>query len=86
MHRHSGSAKAAVRIARLNGRVTIEVEDDGKGMSAEMLRDIASSNSHGVGLRGMRERIQVSGGKLEVVSNGKGTKVRAEVPVHGEKK
>jgi signal transduction histidine kinase len=86
VHRHSGSAKAAVRIGRVNGHVTIEVEDEGKGMPAEMLRKIASSNSPGVGLRGMRERIQVSGGKLEVVSDGKGTKVRAEVPVHGERK
>ena len=50
-------------------------------MPAEMISKIASSNSPGVGLRGMRERIQVSGGKLEVMSNGKGTKVRAEVPV-----
>ena len=81
VHRHSGSAKAAVRMSRQNGCITIEVEDEGKGMPAEMISKIASSNSPGVGLRGMRERIQVSGGKLEVMSNGKGTKVRAEVPV-----
>ena len=31
VHRHSGSAKAAVRMSRQNGCITIEVEDEGQG-------------------------------------------------------
>ena len=61
--------------------VVLEVQDEGKGVPAEALQFGDSIEALGVGLRGMHERVRQLGGKLEVVSNGKGTTVRAMVPL-----
>ena len=79
VHRHSGSSKAVISIARLGDVVSLEVEDYGKGMSPDKLREIQSQGS-GVGIRGMRERVRQFNGHLEVVASGSGTKVSAKFP------
>ena len=81
IHRHSGSATASIRLGQADGRIVLEVEDEGRGMTAEELADIASGAALGVGLRGMRERIKDFGGELEIRSKGQGTKVKAVVPI-----
>jgi PAS domain S-box-containing protein len=77
IHRHSGSATAAIRISRQNGIVSLEVKDDGKGIPAEKLVQVNASGTVGVGFRGMRERLRQLGGSLEVRSDEKGTIVAA---------
>jgi PAS domain S-box-containing protein len=77
IHRHSGSATAAIRISRENGVVSLEVKDDGKGIPAEKLTQVNASGTVGVGFRGMRERLRQLGGSLEVRSDEKGTIVAA---------
>jgi signal transduction histidine kinase len=42
IHRHSGSTKATIRIAREGDHVFLEVQDEGKGMSTEKLSAIQS--------------------------------------------
>jgi signal transduction histidine kinase len=59
----------------------MEVEDEGRGLTVDELSAIASGETVGVGLRGMRERISDFGGELEVISTGQGTKVRAVIPI-----
>ena len=81
IHRHSDSATASIRLAQADGHIVLEVEDEGRGISAEELADIASGLALGVGLRGMRERIKDFGGELEILSKGQGTKVKAVVPI-----
>ena len=81
IHRHSGSATASIRLAQAGAHIVLEVEDEGRGMTAEELADIASGAALGVGLRGMRERIKDFGGELEILSQGQGTKVKAVVPM-----
>jgi PAS domain S-box-containing protein len=73
VHRHSDCKSAVVKLSRLPDKVRVEITDDGKGMSAEL--------TLGVGLRGMRERVEQLGGKLEIESNSKGTTVRAMIPL-----
>src|SRR5437588_699931 len=80
IHRHSGSATASIRLLHSDGQIVLEVEDEGRGISAEGLSDIASGATLGVGLRGMRERIKDFGGELEILSSGRGTKVKAIIP------
>ncbi|MGH9502430.1 MAG: PAS domain-containing sensor histidine kinase [Terriglobales bacterium] len=80
VHRHSGSRHAAVRIAREDGRVQVEIRDTGKGIPAEKLDAFSSSGRGGVGFRGMRERIAELGGLLEIQSDEHGTAVIAQVP------
>jgi PAS domain S-box-containing protein len=81
VHRHSGSPTVQIRL-RMDGQMAVlEVQDEGKGVPAEILQLSDSIESLGVGLRGMNERVRQLGGKLEVVSGEKGTTVRAMVPL-----
>lgn len=80
VHRHSGSSTAQVRLNVEDQTAILEVQDWGKGAPAEALQ-FSSNRAHGVGLRGMNERVRQLGGNFEVVSSQKGTKVRARVPL-----
>jgi PAS domain S-box-containing protein len=81
VHRHSGSAIAKICLARANGRVRVEVADQGKGIPPEKRAAMNSAGMPGVGIRGMRERLRQLGGTLQITSNGAGTVVVAEIPV-----
>ena len=83
VHRHSGSATADVRLTRADDSVEMEVADQGKGVPPEVMRDASSGwmRGRGVGLRGMSERVRQVGGKLEISSNGSGTRLHVTVPV-----
>jgi signal transduction histidine kinase len=82
VHRHSGSLTAKVRVLIYDGMISLEVKDDGKGMSSGSLDGFQQDlpGTLGVGLRGMNERIRQLGGKLEVASTGHGTTIRATMP------
>jgi signal transduction histidine kinase len=70
--KHSQASKATVRVGRENGRLRIEVEDDGVG---------GADPSKGSGLRGLSDRVEAAAGTLTVleVPDG-GTKIVAEIP------
>jgi PAS domain S-box-containing protein len=76
VHRHSGSKSASIRVAREADKISVEVQDQGRGMPPEKLAEIQSQGS-GVGISGMRERLRHFGGELVVESNGTGTKIVA---------
>ncbi len=76
VHRHSGSARAEVRLTRRDTWLDVTVRDWGKGIDA----DIAVSSTS-LGIAGMRERARLLGGKLDVVNADPGTLVRAEIHV-----
>jgi signal transduction histidine kinase len=68
VRKHSGSSICRVRMYFAARPFLVEVSDEGKGF--------ASSQAHGYGLVGMRERAAGIGGRLEVVSTeGRGTTV-----------
>jgi two-component system, NarL family, sensor kinase len=81
VHRHSGSATATVRIARISQLVQVEVQDHGNGIPQEKLSALKANGSFGVGIRGMRERVKQFGGSLEIKSNSQGTLLMASLPV-----
>jgi PAS domain S-box-containing protein len=81
VHRHSGSRTAQIKLFTQGDRAVLEICDQGKGLNippSESKPEWASS--HGVGLRGMRERMLQIGGSFEVVSSPAGTIVKASVP------
>jgi PAS domain S-box-containing protein len=82
VHRHSGSATAHVRVRMCNGAVSLEVQDEGKGIAAGTLERSREDGIGrlGVGLRGMSERTRQLGGSLEVSSTEQGATVRALIP------
>jgi PAS domain S-box-containing protein len=72
--RHANTDRAAVRLRTESGRLLAEVQDWGIGMVAE---DVTV---FGVGLSGMRERIEQLGGTLRIRSGPDGTTVTAVLP------
>ena len=83
VHRHSGSQTASVRLSVNANRAILEVSDQGKGMQLRNLDDAGQylAGSHGVGLRGMTERMRQVGGQLELSSSNLGTTVTATVSI-----
>jgi signal transduction histidine kinase len=79
IHRHSGSKSAVIRVTRDRDSVTLEVQDKGKGISAQRLAEIQSQGS-GVGIRGMRERARHFGGHMMIESNKNGTRISFQFP------
>jgi signal transduction histidine kinase len=77
--RHSGSKTASVRVSRDADRIVVEVQDKGRGISADRLAEIQAQGS-GVGIGGMRERLRHLKGELLVESNATGTLVTAVLP------
>jgi signal transduction histidine kinase len=81
VHRHSNSETGEVRLVRDAERVRVEVKDMGRGIPPEKQWTLSSSQRGGVGFRGMRERIQELGGRLDIQSDKNGTAVTATMPV-----
>ncbi len=76
VHRHSGSKVAKVKIVPQETSITLEVSDQGQGLSAH-----SDSRVMGVGITGMRERVRELGGEFEIKSSTEGTIVRAVLPI-----
>lgn len=80
--RHSGSPSAAVQLARLGNRLVLEVTDQGRGIAPEVLAQLRRGPSGlGIGIMGMRERLEQLGGTLEIDSSNRGATVRAILPL-----
>jgi signal transduction histidine kinase len=81
IHRHSGSRIASVRAWGDLHMAVLEVQDYGRGIPSALLERFSrTGNGMGVGLAGMRGRIEEFSGRLEICSTGNGTVVRAIVP------
>ena len=81
---HSGAKTVLIQMSRESGTLSVDVEDDGKGFTPA---DVAtpSETGQGLGLLGMRERIEILGGTLTLDSSpGAGTHVAFTVPVPKE--
>jgi signal transduction histidine kinase len=82
VHRHSGASAAHVRLHRDEDGFELEIGDNGKGISEERLRRFnAAVGNAGVGISGMRERVQELGGRLEIRSVKNGTTILVALPV-----
>jgi two-component system sensor histidine kinase UhpB len=73
--RHSGADRAEMALSARDGRLTLTVSDHGRGLPTDQ--------APGSGIRGMRERAGLVGGRLEISSSqpGPGCEVRLDVPV-----
>jgi signal transduction histidine kinase len=75
--RHAGAGCASVTVDTAGGRLLVEVVDDGRGAPSG---PVAVEPGHG--LHGMRERVALLGGDLQVGdADGGGFRVRARLPV-----
>jgi PAS domain S-box-containing protein len=71
--KYACATEAAVAVTTTDGKVIVEVGDDGVG---------GADANRGSGLNGLRDRVEALGGRLEVASPpGGGTTLRAEIPI-----
>jgi nitrate/nitrite-specific signal transduction histidine kinase len=79
IRKHAQATRAWVRVSGEDGWVRVSVEDDGRGFDPATL---ATPSRLHFGLRGMQERAEGLGGKLEIVTvPGHGTRVTAILPL-----
>jgi len=77
--KHAGAADVVVRIGTTNGKVVLEVEDDGRGFDLS-----AVEFNRGMGLANMHDRAAELGGSVDIRSEpGRGTRVKVEVAADG---
>jgi signal transduction histidine kinase len=82
IHRHSGAFTAEMKIAADAEHISVQVRDEGRGIPPEVITRINSSNQIvGIGIAGMRERINGLGGCFHVRSGKDGTVVEVSLPV-----
>ena len=72
--KHARAKEARVLLAPTGESVLLVIADDGRGI------DLDAPQSNGFGIEGMRERVQLLGGKLAIDSSS-GTSLTIEVPV-----
>jgi two-component system NarL family sensor kinase len=82
IHHHAESPTALIRLRVDGHRLTLEIADRGGGMPSEVIAQLPTGGGAlGVGVAGMRERLQQLGGTLDIESSARGTRVRAQIPL-----
>ena len=77
--RHAQAGRVEVSIQKLPDWICMKIKDDGKSFNVE--RTLHANGGKRLGLLGMRERLEMVGGKFVVESSpGKGTTVFAQIP------
>src|SRR5207244_2826495 len=82
--RHSGAQNCFISLIQGKAALSLEVRDDGAGMSKAAANGTVSASTGpagtGTGLHGMSERLQAVGGQLEVRPGDRGFLLVATVP------
>ena len=83
--RHAKSEMARIRLRADEGSLELSIDDSGCGIPRGSLQHIlAGGERQAWASSGMSERIKQLGGSLDIVSSGRGTSVRARLPLAGE--
>lgn len=83
-YRHAKAQRQQVLLHSSPGQICLTVEDDGIGFEPPPLRGPqATEREEHIGLRGMRDRVDLIGGTFELNSQpGQGTRIEVKVPIH----
>jgi signal transduction histidine kinase len=77
--RHAQATEAEVKIQKIEGDICMQIKDNGKGFAEAGL---TGKRGKRLGLVGMRERLEMVGGKFSIGSRpGEGTTVLARIPI-----
>jgi signal transduction histidine kinase len=81
VRRHSGAKRVSISMIKQDDFLESEVQDDGRGFDFSGL-DSNEDNPHGLGLLGIKERVNQLGGEVEIISKpGSGTLIRLRLPI-----
>jgi len=78
MFRHSGAHNGTVSVTEKEGSIFVTVSDDGKGIEDEVVQ--LRPESVGIGIGGMRQRVNELGGSLRLANANPGTIVQVVIP------
>ena len=82
--KYSQATQVSIEIKKLEGRVSLRIEDNGRGFDAA--RVLAGRTARGLGLAAMEERMHMLGGSLEIWSRpGQGTRISFNIPLKEKK-
>lgn len=81
VRKHAGVNKAVVKLEDNGSNLTLVIRDEGCGFDLEEI----DKQQESYGILGMKERVQLFGGQLEILSQpGEGTQIIIKVPLEGE--
>jgi PAS domain S-box-containing protein len=82
--RHAHACRVEVSLQKLPKSIQLQIQDDGKSFDVE--RVLFDKRKPRLGLLGMKERVEMVGGKFTVESvPGRGTTIQAQIPLgHGK--
>ena len=78
MFRHSGARNGRVSLTEGEGCIVVTIRDDGKGIEEQVIQ--LRPDSVGVGIGGMRQRVNELGGSLRLANANPGTIVEVVIP------
>lgn len=85
--KHSKASRANVEITYQKHMVKVAVKDNGVGFSVEKLEAMISKGSSHFGVMGMRERVELLGGRMDIESEpNAGTKLTMIIPISLEQR
>lgn len=76
--RHAEARKAKVKVEEQDGRVCVCIADNGKGI-ARRLEEL-QAGSYGIGIIGIKQRVEELGGQLAFRNTAPGTTVEVTIP------
>jgi signal transduction histidine kinase len=75
---HGHPARVGVALGYKSSELVLDLDDDGCGFDPQRMNE---DNGHHFGLKGMKERVERSGGKFQLASApGKGVRIGVRVP------
>ncbi len=84
--KHSKAKHVTILLTFNYPQIIITIKDDGLGFDEQEDPSFLETKKQGIGLWGMRERVAFVGGTIHIRSSkGKGTMIRAELPVDARK-
>jgi PAS domain S-box-containing protein len=82
VYRHSQATDASITLQCRDGSILVRVIDNGRGVPDDVLR--MDARALGVGLAGMKQRLEEFSGSLRITEAQPGTTLEAVIPISGE--
>jgi signal transduction histidine kinase len=77
--RHASAQRTTVKLEEQDGWVSISIADDGKGIPKKL--ESLQSGSYGIGIIGIKQRVEEHGGRLMLQNTSPGTVVEVSIPI-----
>ncbi len=84
--RHAEATRVKIHLTYSHPRVILMLRDNGCGFDPDADGHSRRTDSHGIGLLSMKERVASLDGEFDIKSAvGRGTIIRVELPIHGKR-